>query len=128
MDNSDPTPRGTLIVQTLAMPSDTNINGDVFGGWILSQMDIAGGILAAKRAHGRVATVHISSMSFIRPVPVGSVVSVYVEVVKTGRTSITTEVEVWVKRFDHEPYKVTEGEFKFVAIDESGKSKPIPEA
>lgn len=119
--------RGRLTTRTLAMPADTNPAGDIFGGWVLSQMDIAAGIRAGQRAQGRVVTVAVDSMSFIRPVKVGDILGVYTEVEKAGRTSIQIHVEAWVRRgrIGHRE-KVTQALFKFVSIDESGKPTPIP--
>ncbi len=120
-------PKGSLMIQTLAMPSDTNPNGDIFGGWIVSQMDLAAGVLAKKIAHGRVATVAINSMSFISPVHVGDMVSCYVELMKRGRTSVTLAVEVWRESFSvGERERVTEGIFVFVAIDDDGRPRILP--
>lgn len=120
-------PAGHLTIQTLAMPGDTNPNGDIFGGWIVSQMDLAAGVLAKKIAHGRVATVAINSMSFISPVHVGDMVSCYVELLKRGRTSITLGVEVWRENFSTgERERVTEGVFVFVAIDDKGRPRILP--
>ena len=119
--------KGSLMIQTLAMPSDTNPNGDIFGGWIVSQMDLAAGVLAKKIAHGRVATVAINSMSFISPVHVGDMVSCYVELMKRGRTSVTLAVEVWRESFSvGERERVTEGIFVFVAIDDDGRPRILP--
>lgn len=111
-------PRGAIEIRTLAMPADTNPSGDVFGGWLMSQMDVAGGAAADARAKGRVATVAVTAMTFHRPVYVGDLVSFYVEILKTGRTSITTRVEAWVLRRGEEgrQIKVTEGTFTYVAI------------
>lgn len=119
--------RGEVTIQTLAMPKDTNFDGNIFGGWIVSQMDIAAGIVAKRVAAGKkVVTVSIHSMNFIRPVHVADVVSCYVDLIKIGRTSITMWVEVWVKKpLFKEEYKVTEGEFVFVAIDEHGQPIPV---
>lgn len=119
-------PKGELAIQTLAMPLSTNANGDIFGGWIVSQMDLAAGVLAKKIAHGRVATVAINSMSFLKPVHVGDVVSCYVELIKQGNTSMTIRVEVWaLPATQSGRYQVTEGIFVFVAIDEQGKSRQV---
>ncbi len=120
-------PRGELSLRTLAMPADTNPAGDIFGGWVVSQMDIAAGIAAGKRADGRVATVAIESMRFHRPVKVGDVLCVYTDIAKTGRTSITIHLEAWVLR-DRlgRREKVTEGVFTFVAIDAQGRKRPLP--
>ncbi len=121
------TPHGILTIRTVAMPADTNVNGDIFGGWVLSQMDIAGGIAAADHAQTRVATVGIEAMSFLKPVHVGDILSVYCVVTKTGRTSLAINVEAWVqRRLSHEVFKVTEGVFTFVGLDDAGKSMPVP--
>jgi len=119
-------PQGTLTLQTLSMPADTNPMGDIFGGWLLSQMDIAGAVLALEVAHGRVTTVAVSGMKFLHPVPVGSLVSCYSVLRGIGRTSIKVGLEVWIKDFKtHQHIKVTEGEFVYVAIDENGKKRPV---
>ncbi len=124
--DSTPLPQGDLALQTIAMPRDTNANGDIFGGWLLSQMDLAGGIAAADVANGRVATVAIDSMAFLTPVHVGAVVSCYTDVLDVGRSSIRIVVEVWINsKHDGEPIKVTEGEFVFVAIDENGRTRAL---
>lgn len=119
--------RGEVTIQTLAMPKDTNVDGNIFGGWIVSHMDIAAGIVAKRVADGKqVVTVSIHSMNFIRPVHVADVVSCYVKLLKIGRTSITMWVEVWVKKpLLEQEYKVTEGQFIFVAVDEFGKPIPV---
>lgn len=119
--------KGVLTTRTVAMPSDTNPAGDIFGGWVLSQMDIAAGICAGQRAQSRVVTVALESMSFILPVRVGDILGLYTEVVKVGNTSMLIHVEAWVRR-DRIGVreKVTEGNFKFVALDDDGKPKPIP--
>src|SRR5690554_5685309 len=115
--HEDPTPSGTLTLQTLAMPGDTNPDGDIFGGWLMSQMDIAGAILAQEIAKGKVTTVAVGSMVFLRPVPVGATVSCYTTAEEVGRTSIRTMIEVWIKICKTgEVAKVTEGEFVYVAI------------
>jgi acyl-CoA thioesterase YciA len=121
-------PQGTLTLQTLSMPADTNPQGDIFGGWLLSQMDIAGAVLALETAHGRVTTVAVSSMKFLHPVPVGSLVSCYSLLRSIGRTSIRVGIEVWIKDFKtHQRLKVTEGEFVYVAIDAEGKKRLVRE-
>ena len=115
-----------ITIQTLAMPSDTNPNGDIFGGWLVSHMDLAAGILAKKLSRGRVTTVAIHSMTFLRPVHVGDVVSFHVELNKMGRTSMTIAVEAWTETLaSGEKFRVTEGTFVFVAIDEQGHPRPI---
>ena len=119
-------PKGELTIQTLAMPMNTNANGDIFGGWIVSQMDLAVGILAKRISHGRIATVAINSMTFLKPVHVGDVISCHVELIKQGTTSMTIGVEVWAMPVDqHEQYQVTEGVFVSVAIDENGKPRQV---
>ena len=126
-DITDGQPRGALTVRISAMPGDTNANGDIFGGWVLSRMDQAGGIAGVERARGRVVTVAINAMQFIRPVRVGDVLEVFTEVESIGRTSMKIHVEAWVRRFmTHAQEKVTQATFTFVAIDEQGKPRPIP--
>ncbi|MEP5765837.1 MAG: acyl-CoA thioesterase [Halieaceae bacterium] len=125
--DSTPLPQGDLTLQTVPMPKDTNSNGDIFGGWLLSQMDIAGGVAAKQVAGGRSATVAINGMSFLTPVHVGALVSCYTDILEVGRTSIRIMVEVWIdSKHDGEPIKVTEGEFVFVAIDENGRTRAVP--
>ena len=125
------TSQGALLLRTLAMPSDTNANGDIFGGWIMSQMDMGGAILAKEIAHGRVVTVAVDSMNFIRPVAVGDVVCCYGKCLSVGRSSMKIKVEVWVKKVSSEPfnerYCVTEAVFTFVAIDQHGRPRAIPQ-
>lgn len=124
--DSTPIPNGDLALQTVAMPKDTNATGDIFGGWLLSQMDLAGLITAMEVAGGRAATVAINGMAFLTPVHVGAVVSCYTDVLEIGRSSIRIVVEVWINsQHDGEPIKVTEGEFVFVAIDENGRTRAI---
>jgi acyl-CoA thioesterase YciA len=120
-------PRGSLAIRTLAMPADANPSGDIFGGWVLSQMDIAGGIVARERARGRVATVAITAMTFHLPVYVGDVLCAYVGIEKIGRTSITTWIEAWALRGKGGGRaRVTEGQFVYVALDEAGRPRPVP--
>lgn len=120
-------PKGELTIQTLAMPADTNANGDIFGGWIVSQMDLASGIMAKRLALGRVATVAIHSMSFLKPVHVGDLVSCYVSLVKQGNTSMTFNVEVWAHpATQNDAYQVTDGVFVFVALDKEGRARQVP--
>lgn len=120
-------PKGNLTVSVVAMPGDTNANGDIFGGWVLSQMDSAGGVAAVERARGRAVTIKVDGMTFIRPVRVGDVLSVYTQVESIGRTSMKIHIEAWAKRFfSHEREKVTDATFTFVAIDENGRPRPIP--
>lgn len=121
-----PTPRGELSLQTIAMPKDTNANGDIFGGWLVSQMDMAAGISASRIAKGRTVTVAINGMAFYTPVQIGSVVSCYTDVLEVGRSSMRINVEVWITRMgSFEQVKVTEGEFVFVAIDEKGRTRLV---
>lgn len=125
--DEDPIPNGELVLQTLTLPKDTNSNGDVFGGWLMSQMDLAGAIASREVAEGRVTTVAVGSMGFLRPVPVGSTVSCYCEILEIGRSSIKVLIEVWVKQYSrHARQKVTEGEFVYVAIDDAGRTRPVP--
>lgn len=121
-------PRGDLTTRTLAMPADTNPEGDIFGGWVMSQMDIAGGLCASQRAKGRVVTVAVDAMHFISPVKVGDVLCVYTELVSVGRTSVRVHVEAWALRSQttHRE-RVIEAQFAFVAVDGSGRPRPVPE-
>ena len=120
-------PDGELVIRTLAMPADANPSGDIFGGWVLSQMDIAGGITASQRARGRVATVAVTAMTFHLPVYVGDVLCVYTEIEKVGRTSITVALEAWALRGRlGGRARVTEGRFVFVALGEDGRPRPVP--
>ena len=118
---------GGPALRTIAMPADANPNGDIFGGWLLSQMDLAGGTVALRRAKGRVATVGIEAMTFHKPVYVGDEVSCFATIVKVGRTSIRIRVDTWVRRHrTGEAIKVTEGVFTFVAIGEDQKPREVP--
>ena len=121
-------PRGELAIRTLAMPADTNPSGDIFGGWVMAQMDVAGGTAAAQRARGRVATVAVDGFIFHKPVYVGDVLCCYTEVVRVGTTSITIRIEAWALRYRNvdNRVKVTEGLFTFVALDENGQKRPVP--
>jgi len=122
-------PRGELSLRTLAMPADTNANGDIFGGWLLSQMDIAGGIFVGKTLGLRSVTVAIEAMTFRKPVYVGDVVSVFTDTVRVGRTSVTVSVEAWVMRSNQSQLiLVTDGTFTYVAIDAGGKPTPVKSA
>ena len=119
-------PKGELVIRTIAMPKDTNPNGDIFGGWLMSQMDLGSGILAAKTAKTRVVTVAMEGMSFLQPVRVGDTVACYAWVEKIGRTSMTIPVEVWVQRYmDGREERVTRGVFIYVAVDDAGKPVPV---
>lgn len=119
-------PRGELTIRTTAMPADTNSAGDIFGGWVLSQMDIAGAVAAVERVGGRVVTVAIEAMTFIAPVKVGDVFSVYTEIERIGSTSIAVFMEAWTSSATR-PHlmKVTEGRFVYVALDENGQKRRI---
>ena len=124
----DVVPEGNLTLRTIAMPSDVNVNGDIFGGWVLSQMDIAAGILSRERSRGRSATIAVDAMKFIRPVSVGDVLCVYTQLKRVGRTSMAIDVEAWVNRgVIGAREKVTEAIFTFVAIDENGRPRPVPD-
>lgn len=114
--------------RVLAMPSDTNASGDIFGGWIMAQVDIAGAVAAYRRAAGRVATVAVNSFHFHRPVFVGDLVSCYAEVVKVGTTSLTVHVDVYAERdrSNHECVKVTEADLVYVAVDAERKPRAVP--
>ena len=120
-------PEGELVLKTVALPADTNANGDIFGGWLLSQMDIAGGIAAKKRSKSRVATVALDAMVFHKPVCVGDLVCCYANINRVGKTSMNIHIEVWILRhpFDETEIKVTEGVFTFVAIDSHGRSQSV---
>jgi acyl-CoA thioesterase YciA len=116
-------------LRTIAMPGDANPNGDIFGGWILAQMDLAGGNVAVQRAQGRVATVAITAMTFHLPVYVGDEVSCYCTLAKIGRTSMAIKVETWARRGPTgETVKVTEGIFTYVAIGPDRRPRPVPAA
>ncbi|MGJ4995419.1 acyl-CoA thioesterase [Bradyrhizobium sp. HKCCYLS3077] len=125
--SSAPTePRGDLCIRTLAMPADTNANGDIFGGWLLSQMDVGGGVFAAKVAKSRTVTVAIEAMNFRKAVYVGDLVSVYAHLVRIGRTSMAVRLEAWVlRRKEEQPILVTDGNFTYVSIDDDGRPQPI---
>jgi acyl-CoA thioesterase YciA len=122
----DTGPRGALTVRASARPSDTNADGDIFGGWVMSMMDQAGGIAGAERARGRVVTLKVDSMTFIAPVKVGDVLEVYTEVESIGRTSMKIHIEAWAIRFrTHMRNKVTDATFTFVAIGDDGRPRPV---
>ncbi len=124
---SEPAPKGELTLQTVAMPADTNAAGDIFGGWLLAQMDLGSAVLARERAEGRVATVAVEAMTFHRPVRVGDLVSTHAILVGEGTTSMAIDVEAWVRRVpDGGRLKVTEARFVFVAVDETGAKRPLP--
>jgi acyl-CoA thioesterase YciA len=126
MADDNDTPKGELSMRTVAMPADTNPSGDIFGGWVLSQMDIAGGVEAHQRARGRVATVAVDSMVFHQPVKVGDVVCCYAEIRKVGRTSMTIHIQTWIIReAGGVRVKVTEGDFTYVALGPDGRPRPV---
>lgn len=119
-------PVGEMVIRTLAMPRDTNANGDIFGGWLVSQMDLGGAILATQTAKSRVATVAINNLTFIRPVYVGDIICCYAELLKIGTTSMTIQLQAWsISAEDTERKKVTEGVFVFVALDENRRPKAV---
>jgi acyl-CoA thioesterase YciA len=120
-------PRGELTVRMIAMPADTNANGDIFGGWVMARMDAAGGMRGVERAHGRVATVAVEAMTFLAPMKVGDVLCVYTDIEKIGRTSMKIHIEAWAQRFQTTKMdKVTVAAFTMVAIDDFGKPRVIP--
>ena len=122
-------PEGHAVLRTVAMPADVNGAGDIFGGWVLSQMDIAAGIVAAERARGRVATVAIEAMKFIRPVKIGDILCIYGEVERVGTTSVAVRLDAWVVRGAASlTEKGTEEGFTFVALDGEGKKRPVDRA
>jgi acyl-CoA thioesterase YciA len=122
-------PEGKLpALRVVPMPADSNQNGDIFGGWIMAQVDVAGGTVAGRLARGRVATVAVNSFVFKQPVQIGDVLSFYADVVRIGNTSITVNVEVYAERSPHAPevVKVTEATLTYVAIDAGGRPRPVP--
>lgn len=120
-------PNGDLTLRTLAMPADANAAGDIFGGWVMAQMDLSCGIRAAERARGRVVTAAVKEMAFEMPVKIGDTLCIYTDVVKVGRTSMTLKVEVWAQRYLSDRMdKVTDALFVMVALDETGHPKPVP--
>ena len=129
MTDQNQKPTGDLTIRTVAMPSDTNPRGDIFGGWLMSQMDLAGGIMATRRAKGRTATIAVDNMVFHKPVHIGNVVTCYADVIRVGTTSMSIKIEAWAQHYAElgEPNKVTEGVFTYVAIDQERKPRPVPE-
>ncbi|MCV9960686.1 acyl-CoA thioesterase [Pararhizobium sp. BT-229] len=120
-------PNGDLTLRTLAMPADANAAGDIFGGWVMAQMDLSCGIRAAERARGRVVTAAVKEMAFEMPVKIGDTLCIYTDVVKVGRTSMTLKVEAWAQRYLSDRMdKVTDALFVMVALDETGHPKPVP--
>ena len=129
MQPSPPEPTGALTIRTLAMPADTNPAGDIFGGWVMSQMDIAGAIAAIERSGGRVVTVAVEAMTFIAPVKVGDILCVYTTVERVGTTSITVSMEAWARRNRiADRVKVTDGRFIYVALGDDGSKRKIAPA
>ena len=126
--SKDQTPQGELTIRVLAMPADTNPAGDIFGGWLLSQMDIAGGLVTKKIAKGRTVTIAVDSMTFYEPVKVGDTLCCYVELVKQGKTSMTVKIESWkTTQYKEGRQKVTQGVFTYVAVNSNGRPRAIDE-
>ncbi|WP_173931991.1 acyl-CoA thioesterase [Chelativorans sp. Marseille-P2723] len=127
MTRQDPAPQGELTLRTQAMPSDANAAGDIFGGWVMAQMDLASGLRAAERARGRVVTAAVKEMAFARPVKIGDALCVYTRVERVGRTSMVLKVEAWAQRYLSEVMEmVTSADFVMVALNEAGRPTPIP--
>lgn len=125
---ADGRPGGELTLRTLAMPSDANAAGDIFGGWVMAQMDLACGIRAAERAKGRVVTAAVKEMTFAKPMKIGDTLCIYSDVTRVGRTSMTLRVEAWAQRYLTDLMeKVTDADFIMVALDAEGRPKPVPE-
>ena len=124
MTDQNQKPTGDLTIRTVAMPSDTNPRGDIFGGWLMSQMDLAGGIMATRRAKGRTATIAVDNVIFHKPVHIGNVVTCYADVIRVGTTSMSIKIEAWAQHYSElgELNKVTEGIFTYVAIDQERKT------
>ncbi len=129
MNRNDVKPVGELTLRTLAMPADANAAGDIFGGWVMAQMDLACGIRAAERAHGRVVTAAVKEMSFAAPMKIGDTLSIYTSVTRVGRTSMTLKVEAWAQRYLSDLMeRVTDADFVMVALDAEGRPKVVPGA
>lgn len=124
----DTPPSNEPALRTLAMPGDANPNGDIFGGWVMSQMDLAGSVPAYAVAKGRIATVAVDALRFHKPVMIGDLVSCYAEVIRVGTTSIAVRIETWARRRSGDEVRVTEGTFVYVAIDEQGRPRPVEPA
>ena len=122
---ADQLPAREPAIRTIAMPADANANGDIFGGWLMAQMDLAAAVAAKREARGRVATVAVDAMEFHRPVLIGDLLSCYAEVVRIGRTSMTVRVESWIERWTGTVEKVTAATFTYVAIDDEGRPRPV---
>jgi acyl-CoA thioesterase YciA len=120
-------PDGEVTLQTIAMPADANANGDIFGGWLMAQMDLGASVMARRRARGRVATVAVEAMQFLKPVKIGDLVSIHSSLTREGRSSMRIHIEVWTRSLAGETHQqVTAAEFTFVAIDDDGKSRALP--
>ncbi len=128
MADADQIPTGELTLRTLAMPADANAAGDIFGGWVMAQMDLACGIRAAERARGRVVTAAVREMSFASPMKIGDTLCVYTHVTRVGRTSMTLKVEAWAQRYlSPLMERVTDADFVMVALDKDGRPTPVPQ-
>jgi acyl-CoA thioesterase YciA len=126
MDTPEQPPQTSPAIRTIAMPADTNPAGDIFGGWLMSQMDLAAGSVAALRARGRSATIAVEGMKFLRPVRIGDEVSLFADIVHVGRTSMQIQVQAWRReRHQETGQKVTEAVFTFVALDDQGRARPV---
>ncbi|MCA8879251.1 MAG: acyl-CoA thioesterase [Rhodobacteraceae bacterium] len=129
MDTPEQPPQTSPAIRTIAMPADTNPAGDIFGGWLMSQMDLAAGSVAALRARGRSATIAVEGMKFLRPVKIGDEVSLFADIVHIGRTSMQIQVQAWRReRHQETGEKVTEAMFTFVALDDEGRARPVDKA
>ena len=127
MNRSDVKPVGELTLRTLAMPTDANAAGDIFGGWVMAQMDLACGIRAAERAKGRVVTAAVREMSFAKPMKIGDTLCIYIDITHVGRTSMTLRVEAWAQRYLSDVMeRVTHADFIMVALDPEGRPTPVP--
>lgn len=121
-------PKGEPVIRTIAMPADTNPSGDIFGGWLMAQMDLAAGNLASRLARGRAATIAVEGMTFLKPVKVGDEVSLYADLLRTGRSSMRIQVQAWRRnRYVERSVKVTDATFTFVALDDEGRPRPLPD-
>ncbi len=127
MNRNDVAPAGELTLRTLAMPADANAAGDIFGGWVMAQMDLACGIRAAERARGRVVTAAVREMSFAKPMKIGDTLCIYIDITRVGRSSMTLNVEAWAQRYLSDVMeRVTHAEFVMVALDGEGRPTPVP--
>lgn len=126
IDDNDPQPSGELALSTYALPKDTNAHGNIYAGWIVSQMDLAASIVGEKATKGRVVTVDIGQMDFVSPVKVGSVIDIYATIAEIGRTSLKIQVEVWAHKYDEtDSHKVTDSQFVVVSVDKQGRAQTI---